>query len=195
MIMQAEEKKYHTLEEYLEFEVSSGERHEYIDGEVICVTAGTPNHNKIAGNFYAALNFALKRQPYDVFVTDQRLWIPKKRIYTYPDIMVIAQPLEYAEGRRDTLTNPLIVAEVLSNSTQNYDRGEKFLAYRTIPTLQEYLLIDQYSMHIEHFFKTDRKRWTFAEYDDTEELLSLQSISFQIKLSDVYNKVEFEVEQ
>jgi Uma2 family endonuclease len=195
MIMQAEEKKYHTLEEYLEFEVSSGERHEYIDGEVICVTGGTPNHNKIAGNFYAALNFALKRQPYDVFVTDQRLWIPKKRIYTYPDIMVIAQPLEYAEGRRDTLTNPLIVAEVLSNSTQNYDRGEKFLAYRTIPTLQEYLLIDQYSMHIEHFFKTDRKRWTFAEYDDTEELLSLQSISFQIELSDVYNKVEFEVEQ
>jgi Uma2 family endonuclease len=195
MIMQAKEKRYYTPEEYLELEIHSEERHEYIDGEVVCVTGRTPNHNKIAGNLYAALNFALKRQPYDVFVTDQRLGIPRNRLYTYPDVMVVAQPLEYAEGRRDTLTNALLVAEVLSNSTQSYDRGEKFLAYRTIPTLQEYLLIDQYSMHIEHFYKTDRKRWTFAEYDDAEELLSLQSISFQITPADIYDKVEFELEQ
>jgi Uma2 family endonuclease len=89
MIMQAEEQKNYTLEEYLELESNAEERHEYIDGEIVLMPGGTPNHNRIVSNLYAALNFAFKRQPYDVFVTDQRLWIPQKRIYTYPDIMVI----------------------------------------------------------------------------------------------------------
>lgn len=95
MTMQLQEKRY-TPEEYLELEVNSEERHEYIDGEVICVTGGTPNHNKIALNPSAALNFSLKRQPYEVYVTDQRLWIPKRRIFTYPDVMVVAQPVTLA---------------------------------------------------------------------------------------------------
>jgi Uma2 family endonuclease len=187
------EQRNYTIEEYLEFEVNSEERHEYIDGEVVCVR-GTPNHNKIAGNLYAALNFGLKRQPYDVFVTDQRLWIPQKRIYTYPDVMVIAHPIEYQETRRDTLVNPLLIAEVLSNSTQNYDRGEKFLAYRSIPTLQEYILIDQYSIHVEHFCKTDRNRWTLTEFEDANETLEMQTIPLQMVIADLYDKVEFEAE-
>ncbi|MBD2180046.1 Uma2 family endonuclease [Aerosakkonema funiforme] len=193
MIVQAEDKKYYTPEEYLDFEVNSEERHEYINGEIVLMTGGMPNHNRIAGNFYAALNFALKRQPYDVFFTDQRLWIPRKRIYTYPDVMVVQGELQFQEGRRDTITNPLIIAEVLSDSTRNYDKDAKFSAYRTIPTFQEYLLIEQYSMHVEQFFKTDNKRWTFAEYDDADETISLNSISFQITLADIYDKVEFEV--
>lgn len=153
MVMQANEKKNYTSEEYLELELNSEQRHEYINGEIIPMTGGTPNHNQIAGNFYAALNFALKRQPYRVFVTDQRLWIPKKRIYTYPDVMVVRGELQLQEGRRDTLINPFIIAEVLSAATRSYDKDEKFLAYRTIPTFQEYLLIDQYKVHIEHFLK------------------------------------------
>lgn len=114
MIMQAKEKKVYTPEEYLEFEVNSEERHEYINGEIVLMTGGTPNHNQIAGNFYAALNFALKRQPYRVFVTDQRLSIPHKRIYTYPGVMVVQGELQLQQGRRDTITNPLMIAEVLS---------------------------------------------------------------------------------
>ncbi|HEY9874445.1 MAG TPA: Uma2 family endonuclease, partial [Candidatus Obscuribacterales bacterium] len=120
MIMQLEEKKVYTSEEYIDFEVNSEERHEYINGEIILMTGGTPNHNQIAGNFYAPLNFALKRQPYRVFVTDQRLWITRKRIYTYPDVMVVQGDLQLQEGRRDTITNPLMIAEVLSDSTRNY---------------------------------------------------------------------------
>ncbi len=89
--------RYYSPEEYLEIEVKSEERHEYIDGQIIPKTGGTPNHNQIAGNFSAALNFALKRQPYRVFVTDQRLWIPQKRINTYPDVMVIAGELQFQE--------------------------------------------------------------------------------------------------
>jgi Uma2 family endonuclease len=191
MIVQAEAKIY-SPEEYLELEVNSEDRHEYINGEVVCVTGGTPNHNKITGNLYAALNFLLKRQPYEVYVTDQRLWIPQKRIYTYPDVMVIAQPIEYAKGRSDTLINPLFIAEALSKSTQDYDRGDKFIAYRTISTFQEYLLIDQYSIHIEHYFKTDKRHWTFVEYEDLGETIALQSLACQITVADLYDKVMLE---
>ncbi len=139
--MQALEKRYYSSQEYLELEVVSDIRNEYINGEIIPMTGGLPNHNQIAGNLYAALHFALKRKPYRVFVTDQRLWIPERKIYTYPDVMVVADPLILQEGRRDTITNPSIVAEVLSKSTRSYDSDEKFAAYRTISSFQEYLLL------------------------------------------------------
>lgn len=187
--MQAQE--YYSPAEYLDLEVVSENRHEYIDGQIIPMTGGTPNHNQIAGNFYAALNFALKRQPYRVFVTDQRLWIPKKRIHTYPDVMVVAGSLELAEGRKDTITNPLMIAEVLSKSTRSYDLDEKFAAYRSIPTFQEYVLIDQYKIHVEQYFKTEDKKWIFCEYEDENNLLSLASVPFQISLLDIYDQVDF----
>jgi Uma2 family endonuclease len=192
MIIQAEEQKIYTPKEYLEFEINSEERHEFINGEIVLMTGGTPNHNQIALNLSGALNFALKRQPYRVFVTDQRLWIPRKRIYTYPDVMVVQGELQLQEGRQDTITNPLIIAEVLSKSTRSHDKDAKFAAYRTIPSFHEYLLIDQYTMHIEHYFKNDRKRWTFYEYDDANDIVNLNSFSFQITLEEIYDKVEFE---
>ncbi|NJP10380.1 MAG: Uma2 family endonuclease [Leptolyngbyaceae cyanobacterium RU_5_1] len=188
---QALERRDYTPEEYLELEVNSQERHEYLNGEIVLVTGGMPSHNKIAGNFYAALNFALKGKPYDVFVTDQRLWIPKRRIHTYPDVMVVPQPLEYADGRRDTLINPMVIAEVLSKSTKGYDRDEKFAAYRTISSFQEYVLIDQYTMHVEQYTKTEPRKWTFVEYDGQDAIASLASVPFQIPLAELYDKVEF----
>jgi Uma2 family endonuclease len=191
MIMQAQEKLYYSPEEYLELEINSEERHEYIDGEIIVMTGGTPNHNKIAGNLYAALNFGLKRQPYQVFITDQRLWVPNKRIHTYPDVMVVAGELELAEGRKDTITNPVLIAEVLSKSTRNYDQVEKFAAYRSISTFQEYVLIDQYTMHVEHYYKTAPTKWIFSEYDGEEMMLLLSTFSFEISLADIYDKVDF----
>ncbi len=192
MIAQSQEKNCYTPEEYLEFEVNSEERHEYINGEVICVTGGTPNHNRIALNFGGALNFGLKRQPYDVFVTDQRVWIPEKRIYTYPDVIVVQGELQLQEGRKDTIVNPLLIVEVLSKSTRNYDKDKNFSAYRTIPTFQEYILIDQYTIQVEQYFKTGKNSWTFSEYCDANETLSLNSINFEITLEDIYDKVEFE---
>ena len=191
MIAQIQKQQHYTPEEYLEFEVNSQERHEYINGEAILMTGGLPNHNRIAGNFYAALNFALKEKPYDVFITDQRLWIPKKRIYTYPDVIVVRGELQFQEGRRDTITNPLLIAEVLSDSTKDYDQDEKFKAYRTIPTFVEYILIDQDSMHVERYFQNEPRQWIFCEYDGEDNLLSLDSISFQISLREIYDKVSF----
>ena len=194
MIMQAQKQRYYTPEEYLEVEINSEERHEYIDGEVISVTGGTPNHNQILLNLGGAINFTLKRQPYRVFVTDQRLWIPKKRIYTYPDVLVVQGNLQFQEGRTDTITNPLMIAEVLSKSTVGYDRGDKFAAYRTIPSFQEYVLIEQYSMHVERFVKTETNQWLLSEYEGEKTTFSLMSIPFEITLADIYDKVDFEAE-
>lgn len=157
MVLQTEKKTY-TPEEYIEFEGNSKERHEYINGEIVPMTGGTPNHNQILLNLSGALNFALKRQPYRAFVAEQRLWIPRKRIYTYPDVMAVQGELQFQAGRRDTIINPVLIAEVLSASTRSYDKDEKFAAYRTIPSFQEYLMIDQYTMHVEQYFKSDRNR-------------------------------------
>jgi Uma2 family endonuclease len=192
--MQAKEYDYYTPEEYLEFEINSPERHEYIDGEIIPMTGGLPNHNLIIGNLYAALNFLLKREPYFVFVTDQRLWIPKQRIHTYPDIMVVEGALQLQAGRKDTITNPLLIVEVLSKSTQTYDQGNKFKFYRTIPSFQEYILIDQYSIHVEQYYKTESNQWIFSEEDGEESILKFHKVPFEIVLGDIYNKVDFDAE-
>ncbi|QJB44076.1 Uma2 family endonuclease [Dolichospermum flos-aquae] len=191
----AQETRYYSPEEYLELEVNSEIRHEYINGLIIPMTGGTPNHNQLALNFSGTLNYLLKRQPYQVFVTDQRLWIPTRKIHTYPDIMVVKTPLEYEQGRKDTLVNPVMIAEVLSKSTKSYDRDEKFAAYRTIPSLQEYILIDQYTMHIEQYFKTDNNKWIFSEFTDGDSSLNLSYIPCQILLADIYDKVDFNTEE
>ncbi len=191
----AQETRYYSPQEYLELEVNSEIRHEYINGLIIPMTGGTPNHNQLALNFSGTLNYLLKRQPYQVFVTDQRLWIPTTKIHTYPDIMVVKNPLEYEQGRKDTLVNPVMIAEVLSKSTKSYDRDEKFAAYRTISSLQEYILIDEYTMHVEQYFKTDNNKWIFSEFTDADVSLNLASISCQIMLSDIYDKVNYNTEE
>ncbi len=109
--------------------------------------------------------------------------------------MVVKTFLEYQEGRRDTLINPVFITEVLSKSTKSYDRDEKFAAYRAIPSFQEYILIDQYKMHVEQYFKTDNNKWIFSEYEDGEVTLNLASIPCQVMVADIYDKVDFNVEE
>ena len=191
--MQITEQRYYTPEEYLKLEESSEYKNEYIGGQIIPIAGGSTNHNRIEGNFYAALNFALRQQDYEVFIGDVRLWIPNKRIYNYPDVMVVEGEPEYFNNRIDTITNPQVIVEVLSQSTKGYDREGKFEAYRTLATLQEYLLIDQNRIHVEQFSKTGKKRWTLCEYDEEDEAIALSSVSFEISLMDLYNKVKFEV--
>lgn len=190
--MQTQEKLYYSPEEYLELETAAESKSEYRNGLIIPMPGGTPNHNRITVNLSAALNFALKGQAYDVFASDLRLWIPQTRLYTYPDLMVVSGQLHFAEGRKDTITNPLIIAEVLSESTANYDRGEKFRLYRTIPTLQEYILISQAEMHVEQFAKTADNKWILSEYDGQDTILTLNHIQFQVPLKDIYDKVDFD---
>jgi Uma2 family endonuclease len=185
---------YYSLEEYLMLEEGAKFRSEYQDGKIIPITGGTPNHNQIALNLSGTLNFATKGQPYRVFINDLRLWIPSKRVYTYPDVMLVAGKLEFAEGRKDTITNAVMVAEALSESTADYDRGGKFKLFRTIPSLTEYLLIDQYEMHVEQFSKTDDNKWVLSEYDGADAMLRLSCVEFEMRLGDIYDRVDFESE-
>ncbi len=184
--------RYYTPEEYLELEEKAEYKHEYRNGKIIPMTGGTTNHNKIALNFAAYLKFSLKGQGYDVYIGDVRLWIPRYRQYTYPDVMVIkGQPL-YAEKGTTTVMNPCLIVEVLSNSTQNYDQGDKFMYYRSIPEFNEYILIAQDRYYVMQYAKNSEAKWVLSEYEREESVLSLNSISFQIAFQDLYEGVNFE---
>ncbi|MBF2085800.1 Uma2 family endonuclease [Thermoleptolyngbya sp. C42_A2020_037] len=190
MMAQTETKRY-TAEEYLELEVASETRNEYRDGEIVPMTGGTPNHNDIAGNLYILLKSALKGKDHRIFYADQRLWIPGASFYTYPDVMVLPKPLELQAGQKDTVMNPCLIAEVLSKSTRSYDRGDKFAAYRTISSFQEYLLIDQDKIHVEHHVKVAENQWLFSEYNDPEFNLSLRTLDLQVQIANLYENIEF----
>jgi Uma2 family endonuclease len=180
----------HSIDQYFTQETPSEQRHEYRDGLITAMTGGTPEHNELSGSLVVLLRLALKGKPYQVFVADQRLWIPDQKLYTYPDLMVMAKPIERQEGRRDTVINPLFIAEILSKSTRSYDRDETFEAYRSIATFQEYLLVDQYRIHVEHYVKQQDNQWLFTEYDDRAAQLTLVSLPVVIDLADLYAGIE-----
>ncbi|MDB9374571.1 Uma2 family endonuclease [Nodularia sphaerocarpa] len=191
--MQVTQQRYYTPDEYLALEEAADYKSEYIDGEIIPMAGGTIDHNQIALNLSSELNFAFKRQNYRVFMGDVRLWIPQKRIYTYPDVMILADEPEFFNNRKDIIVNPQVIFEVLSKSTKGYDRENKFEAYRTISTFQEYLLIDQTRIHVEQFSKTGKKQWSLREYDEEDQAIALNTIPFEIFLQDLYSKVKFEL--
>jgi Uma2 family endonuclease len=185
------QKRSYTPEEYLELEEAADYKSEYRDGEIVPMTGGTTNHNKIALNFAANLKFALRGQDYDIYIGDVRLWIPRYRQYTYPDVMVIQGEPIYTGTSTTTVMNPLLIVEVLSKSTKNYDLGEKFIYYRAIPEFNEYILIDQTKYHVMQYTKTLEGRWFLTEYESEETILELSSIEFQINLKEIYEKVNF----
>jgi Uma2 family endonuclease len=184
--------KSYLPDEYLAMEVECDVRNEYRDGVVVPMTGGTPAHNKLISAMNALLWFALRGKPFSVFMADQRLWIPECNLYTYPDVMVIADPIQLKAGRKDTVINPLLIAEVLSESTQSYDRGDKFAAYRTLPTLVEYVLIDQFQPRVEHYLKQSTHQWLLTEYLGQESSLSLKTIAVEIALADLYEAVDLD---
>lgn len=183
--------KIFTAAEYLELEVKAEERHEYNNGEIIAMTGGTPNHNDIASNLMVVLKLALRGKPYRTFITDQRLWIPELNKFTYPDVMVIAEPMQLLAGRADTVTNPLLIVEVLSQGTRSYDKDAKFAAYRTIASFEEYLLIDQYTLCVEHYARTNTQQWIFREYNKLGDRITLSTISLEINLAEIYENIQF----
>jgi Uma2 family endonuclease len=191
MTAAATESKIYTAEEYLALEVESQTRSEFRSGEIIPMPGGTPDHNQIAVVLNALLWFALRGKDYSVFSADQQLWIPERNIYTYPDSMVIPQPIELQPGYKDTVTNPILIVEVLSDSTKAYDRDEKFAAYRTIAPFQEYLLIDQYQPHVEQYVKQSANQWLFTEYNGQAAQVLLSTIPVELALADLYEKIEF----
>nr|WP_026098654.1 Uma2 family endonuclease [Oscillatoria sp. PCC 10802] len=184
--------KRYTPEEYFALEETAEYKSEYHSGEIIPMTGGTTNHNKIALNLSAHLKFALRGKDYEIYMGDVRLSLPRYGRYVYPDIMVIQGKPVYEGAGTTTVTNPLLIVEVLSKSTSNYDKGDKFLYYRSLPDLREYVMIDQYTYHVEQFAKTSEGQWFLSEFESADALLSLSSVEFQIPLSEIYERVNFE---
>lgn len=184
------EQRTYTHEEYLEFEVASEERHEYVNGDIRLMTGGTPDHNEIASDLLVTLKQQLKGKPFRMFVTDQRLWIPDRNLYIYPDVMVVEKPLQLQTGRTDTVINLCFIAEVLFKSTRDYDHGEKFSAYRTVESFREYLLVDQYSIHVEHYVKTAANQWLLSEYADPNITFPLSTFDTQIEILALYENID-----
>jgi Uma2 family endonuclease len=186
------QKRYYTPEEYLELEATAEYKSEYRDGEILPMTGGTTNHNKIALNFCVNFKVALRGQKYETFINDVRLSIPRYRLYTYPDVMVIEGKPVYQGNGTTTVTNPLLIVEVLSKSTKDYDRSDKFQYYRSIPDLKEYIIIDQYNFHVEQFAKNSEGKWVLTESETADEMLTLNAIDFQVELREIYQGVNFE---
>ncbi|WP_043939487.1 MULTISPECIES: Uma2 family endonuclease [Planktothrix] len=182
-------------EEYFKLEETAEFKHEYRDGDIIPMSGGTTNHNQIIVNLCAHLYFALRKQNYRVFTSDVRLWMAEHRLYTYPDLMVIKGDVIYHENRTDTVLNPLVIIEILSESTGSYDRGDKFKYYRSIPEFQEYILIDQYQYSVEQFVKTETGKWQVNFYESADSILTLSTLDFSINLTDLYEQVNFETSE
>ncbi|MCM1983947.1 Uma2 family endonuclease [Lyngbya confervoides] len=184
--------KTYTAAEYLALEVESAVRSEFRNGDIVEMTGGTPEHNEITGMLIFLLRASLRKKPYSIFVTDQRLWIPEANLYTYPDVMVTPRPPELQPERTDTVMNPMMIAETLSRSTQSYDRGDKFAAYRTIEALQDYVLIDQYRPQVEHYVKQAENQWLLTTYSGLDATFRLDSVGVEVALAELYEAVEFE---
>ena len=155
------------------------------------MTGGTTNHNKIALNLASRLNLALEDEDYEVYIGDVKLWIPKYRQFTYPDVMVVqGQPVYYGSNTT-TIMNPMVIVEVLSKSTRDYDQGDKFIYYRSIAEFKEYIMIDQAKYHVMQYAQSSQGKWLLTEYELEDSLLGLQSIDFKIAFSQIYKRINF----
>ena len=184
--------RYYTPEEYLEWEEKSQEKNEYRNGEIIPMVGGTTNHNQIAGNVYTLFPLNIDNQDYYVYIESVKFWWSEHNIYTYPDVMVIKDKPIYHGKSKSNAINPHIIIEVLSSSTEAYDRGDKFEYYRSLPTFQEYILIEQDRYSITQYIKQDNNNWLVNFYTGEEAILKLGSVNWEISLKDIDQRIDFE---
>ena len=187
------QRKYISPEEYLTAERESLEKHEYFGGEIFQIAGASGEHNTISGNAYASLHFQLKKLPCKSYQSDMRVYIPKTGLYTYPDIAVVCgKPVFLPDGQLDTLTNPVLIIEVLSSSTEGYDKGVKFDNYRSLESLREYVLISQDSKRVIRYTKQSDGSWNLMDFIGDKTEIELVSIECKLTMDDIYDKVEFE---
>lgn len=180
----------YTVAEYLEIERSSGERHEYYNGKIIRMAGGSVDHNRISRNVLTYLNLELdKKANFEVFGSDQKVYLPKLNLYLYPDVIVIAEAPIMAEQVSQAIVNPILVIEVLSPSTENYDRKDKFMLYRTLESFKEYVIIQQNSAEILTMFRNKPQIWEEQEFIGLENTVYFKSIDVHLPLSLIYKNV------
>ncbi|MBV9963339.1 MAG: Uma2 family endonuclease [Parafilimonas sp.] len=180
-----------SIEEYLEMENAALEKHEYYKGEVFAMSGAKLPHIKITGNLFSELKNKLKGKKCQPYGNDLRIHIPSNTLFTYPDISVICGEVITRNNDEYNALNPTVIIEVLSKSTKNYDRGEKFKLYRDIKTLKEYILIDSESLHIEVFRLNEKNHWELEEYNDANGSVEIKAINENILIADIYENVSF----
>jgi len=178
--------------EYLRIERAAEWKSEYIDGEMFAMAGASPRHVLITGNLVAELRDRLRDRPCNAYVADLRVATDKARHYTYPDVVVACDPLQFVDEHQDTITNPTLIAEVLSESTEKYDRGARFERYRAVPTLSDYLLVSQERVHIELYTRQPNGAWILREWNDRDAEIDLTSLQCRLKIGEVYAKVVFD---
>jgi Uma2 family endonuclease len=180
--------------EYLEHERKAEFKSEYFDGEVFAMVGASPWHGWIVANLVIELGYRLIDGPFRVSASDVRLRVSRTGLYTYPDVMVVCAEPQFADDQKDTLLNPVLLVEVLSKSTRDYDRGLKFEHYRTLPSLKEYLTIAQNAPHVEHWVRQPENHWLLTEYRGIAETLQLPSLGCALPLASVYRKIDWAAE-
>ena len=194
MVAKIDAKRY-TLEEYFELDRNSEERLEYWYGEIFAMSGGSEEHDQIAVNLTFRLSAKLEGRGCRVFSSNMRVKVPLLLTYRYPDVSALCGEAQFEEvGGVDVLTNPSLIIEVLSNSTEAYDRGDKFTHYKSIPSFNEYLLVAQHRPHVTHLVKREDGLWTYDELNDMESSLKLTSLDCVLAMSDVYQNVSFSSE-
>jgi Uma2 family endonuclease len=183
---------YTTPEQYLGLELEAGQRHEYVNGRIYDMAGSTPQHNRITVNISSALNLQLQSRGCQVFSIDVRVRVMETDLYTYPDIAVVCGRLAFDERDANTITNPRVIIEVLSPSTEAYDRGEKFAHYKRLPSLTDYLLVAQDCPRIERYTRQDDSSWLLTAEEKMENRVALDAVDVSLTLSDVYAGLDFQ---
>jgi len=189
--MSVHQKALLTPEEYLAYERKSETKNEYLGGELFGMAGASERHNLIVANLVAEFRSQFKRRPCKVYPSDMRVKIPATGLYTYPDVSVVCGEAEFEDDHRDTLLNPTLIVEVLSDSTEAYDRGKKFEHYRTLDSLSDYLLVAQDSPSVEHYVRQPDDKWLLTPYKSLQSAIALASVDCTLSLVEVYDKVDF----
>jgi Uma2 family endonuclease len=189
--MSTQSKTLLTEAEYLEIERRAESRSEYFRGEMFAMAGGSPTHGLIIANLIRELGVQLKKKPCVVYPSDVRLMVSPTGLYTYPDVMVVYGEGQFAGAAKDTLTNPIVIVEVLSPTTEGYDRGRKFDHYGTLPSLAEYLTVSQEEPHVHQFSRQPENRWLLTEFTRLDQEIALASVECVLPLAEIYHKVEW----
>jgi Uma2 family endonuclease len=179
-----------TAEEYLAADRVAGVKSEYLNGEVFAMSGASERHNLIVTNVVRELSTQLKEKPCKVYPSDMRVRVPESNLYAYPDITVVCGQSEFDDENRDILLNPTVIIEVLSKTTEAYDRGEKFAHYRRLQSLKEYVLIAQDRVLLERYARQSEGEWLLSEARKPVDRLTLASIGGVLSLAEVYDKVD-----
>ena len=182
-------------EEYLEFEREAGERHEFINGKIIKMAGESLSHSRISVNLTTEVSLQLRQKHCEALSPNMKVRTTTKSLFAYPDLTVVCGEPKFHDVKKDVLINPKVIFEVLSPSTERYDRGEKFQYYKNeTPSLADYILVSQEQILVEQYTKQPDGLWLYRSFDQAEDILKIESIESEVVLRNIYLRVEFPLE-